>query len=118
MNSRPELPPPGDQVAVIQALNARGGVSNVNVNLATNVDTYFPGTQGITLPNLQCTTGEANIDNVCVCPRSLNSSPFVPYNKQYRGEYMDKLFTPAVGMTDLTPAAQHVADRFNQRIRQ
>lgn len=118
MNSRPELPPPGDNVAVIQALDARGRVSNVNVNLATNMDTYFPGTLGITVPNLQCSTGEANIDNVCVCPRSLNSSPFVPYSKQYRGEYMDKLFAPNVTMTNPTPAAQHVADRFAQRIRQ
>lgn len=116
--NRPELSPPGNDVAVIQALNARGRVSNVHVNIATNRDTYFPGTQGITLPNLKCSSGEANIDNVCVCPRSLNSSPFVPYNKEYRAEYMDKLFTPTVAMTNLTPAAQHVADRFSQQIRQ
>lgn len=117
--NRPELQAPNNDVAVIQALNGRGGISNYNVNLRTGLDTPFSQSQGISLPNVKCAAaGAANPDNVCICPASMNSSPFVPYPQEYRQAYMSALFSPQGPMTTPTPAAQMVADRWSQRIRQ
>lgn len=116
--NRPELQSPSNDVAVIQVLNGKGGVSNMNVNLRTGLDTPFSQNVGISLPNVKCSTGASNPDNVCVCPASMNSSPFVPYPQDYRQTYMNALFTSQGPMTVPTPAAQMVADRWAQRIRQ
>jgi hypothetical protein len=116
--NRPELQSPNNDVAVIQVLNGKGGVSNMNVNVRTGLDTPFSQSLGVTLPNVKCSTGVSNPDNVCICPASMNSSPFVPYPQEYRQTYMNALFSPIVSVPNPTPAAQMVADRWAQRIRQ
>jgi len=116
--NRPELSPPSADVAIIQVLNAQSGVSNVNVNLKTGMDAYFPINQGVALPDFHCSTGEANIDNVCICSKSSTSTPFTPHPEEYRQAYMDKLFSPMMDSTPETPAARMVAERFSQKIRQ
>jgi hypothetical protein len=113
-----ELSPPGDGAAVIQVLDARGRVTNVNVDLATHRDQLFPQAQGVSVPRIQCTTGQANIDNVCVCGASVNSSPFVPYSAQYTAQYTDRLFAPQAEIGYATPAARSVADRMMMPVRQ
>lgn len=118
MQVRPELQGPGPDVAVIQALNQRGGVSNVNVNLSTGRDVYFSQNEGLSIPDVQCRSGVANIDNVCVCPTSLNSSPFVPSTAEYRAAYLDNLFSPIVNVPAPTAAAMTLANRQKQHIRQ
>lgn len=116
--NRPILSGPSENVAIIQMVDGNGSVQNVNVNASTGQDHYFSGRVGVTLPNLRCKVGSANPDSVCVCPASMNSSPFVPYPEQYRKAYFDELFAPMDTSTPVTPAARHIADRLAMPIRQ
>ena len=116
--SKPLLPNVGQGVAIIQVLNDRSGVSNLNVDLNSGQDVLYSQQQGTSLPNMRCETGVANIDNVCVCPASSNSSPFVPYPSTYRADYMNTLFSSSIQQPMPTAAARHIAERSSQRIRQ
>jgi hypothetical protein len=114
----PELNAPGPNVAVIQMLDGSGKVSNVNVNTGTGQNTFYSARAGLNVPNLRCNTGAANPDNVCICPNSMNSSPFVPYPEQFREAYFDELFSPLTSDAAVTPAARAIADRYSMPIRQ
>jgi len=111
------LSTPGTGSAVIQVLDAHGRVSNVNVDLTNNRDQLFPQNQGVSIPGIQCTTGKSNIDNVCVCAASVNSSPFVPYSAEFSSQYTSKLFEPQARVSYATPAARSVADRMMAPVR-
>jgi len=112
-----ELSVAGNGSAVIQVLDARGRVSNVNVDLTSNRDTLFPQAQGVSIPTVECSSGQANIDNVCLCRSSVNSSPFVPYSQEYVSNYNKQLFAPLADVSYATPAARQVADRMSRPFR-
>lgn len=114
---RQQLSSPGSDAAVIQVLDARGRVSNVNVDMSNNRDHLFPQNQGVSIPGMQCSSGQSNIDNVCVCAKSVNSSPFVPYSSEFVSNYNSKLFAPMAQVSYATPAARSVADRMAAPVR-
>jgi len=114
---RQQLSLPGSGAAVIQVLDARGRISNVNIDLDNNRDQLFPQNQGVSIPDIKCTSGKSNIDNVCVCKGSVNSSPFVPYSQEFTAQYTSKLFAPQAQISYATPAARAVADRMMAPVR-
>lgn len=88
------LPSVQEHVGIIQVLNGNR-VSNMLVNATTGENTVFTAKGSVTVPNLRCDAGSANPDSVCICPASMNSSPFVPYPSGYRSAYFDELFSTA-----------------------
>lgn len=113
-----ELSLPGQGASVIQVLDGRGRISNVNVDTSINRDQLYPQNQGVSIPTVQCSSGQANIDNICVCGASVNSSPFVPYTQSFTQQYTDRLFSPQGEFGFATPAARAVADRMSLPVRQ
>ena len=112
-----QLSTPGNGSAVIQVLDARGRVSNVNVDMTNNRDQLFPQNQGVSIPGIQCSSGKSNIDNVCVCSASVNSAPFVPYSQEFTSQYCSRLFEPLARVSYATPSARSVADRMMAPVR-
>lgn len=113
-----ELSLPGQGASVIQVLDSRGRVSNVNVDTTNNRDQLYPQNQGVSIPNMQCTSGQANIDSQCICGASVNSSPYVQYSSSFTQQYTDRLFAPQGEFGFATPAARAVADRMSLPVRQ
>lgn len=113
-----ELSLPGQGASVIQVLDGRGRISNVNVDSTNNRDQLYPQNQGVSIPTVQCTSGQANIDNVCICGASVNSSPYVNYTSSFTDRYAERLFAPQGEFGFATPAARAVADRMSLPVRQ
>ena len=74
-------------------------VKHIYMNPKSNRVVLYNQNEGVYDNLLSCKSGVSNIDNTCVCPGSLNSSPF-------NGERtaMQRLFVPENGSTFPDPS--------------
>lgn len=114
------LPPAGTRLTQDPRIYSSfdgGRVNFAHVSRNIHRTTRFPSDRssahlGLYNASLACNSGSANVDNVCLCPNSLDSMPFNLQPPATTAYLTKHLFSPFESVPELTPSARKlIAER-------